>query len=286
MQKMLHFFRKAVIKLAIHLSAVHSYDNINIMDSLGINNAGYFRIDDYDSHTARPKGRFDYQLLFLKSGKGQFGNGTQMQTLTAGQGFLFYPGEPQYYDFDAADRTEVYWIHFGGTQTKALLKRCGLYGTHSFLCPPGFVNTVDTVITELSRRNDLYATVCCAELIRLLAEIARTQTCPAANPLTEEMCRYINEHCTEDTSNERIAARFNLSVSYFLKAFKRHVGISPQQYKTQQRIRMAQGLLINSDSSVEQIARTVGYKDSLYFSRVFKKTAGCCPTEFRHRNTG
>jgi len=51
------------------------------------------------------------------------------------------------------------------------------------------------------------------------------------------------------------------------------------------RIESAKSLLISSHLSVSQISEQVGYPDPLYFSRVFKKSTGMSPKEYREKPT-
>ena len=58
------------------------------------------------------------------------------------------------------------------------------------------------------------------------------------------------------------------------------------EYITAKRMEKAKKLLKNTNKSAGDIAQEVGYKDSHYFSFVFKKTQGCSPREYRagHKN--
>lgn len=58
-------------------------------------------------------------------------------------------------------------------------------------------------------------------------------------------------------------------------------GLSPAQYITDFRVNAACRLLEETELPVSAVARSVGYNDSLYFSRIFHKTKGVSPTEYR-----
>ena len=60
-------------------------------------------------------------------------------------------------------------------------------------------------------------------------------------------------------------------------------GISPQEYLLDYRIRKACELLQNTDLPIAHIARSVGYEDSLYFSRLFKQHMKSSPSSYRHK---
>ena len=78
-----------------------------------------------------------------------------------------------------------------------------------------------------------------------------------------------------------LAARLDMSPGYFSSTFKREVHQSTMQYITALRIERAREYLENTDQSVAMIAKSVGYEDSQYFFRVFKKATGQTPAAFR-----
>ena len=92
---------------------------------------------------------------------------------------------------------------------------------------------------------------------------------------------YINTNYKCKMDNDILAGMCNMSKSRFIGMFSRQMGISPIAYVTRVRINVARELLVSSDISITDIASACGYDDPLYFSRVFKKIAGCCPRDFK-----
>ena len=79
-----------------------------------------------------------------------------------------------------------------------------------------------------------------------------------------------------------MAARFGCSESYFYRTFKKHIGQTPVEHIISVRIQNAAGLLLkNSSLSIKRISQIVGFRDPLYFSRIFKRITGHSPKEFR-----
>ena len=73
---------------------------------------------------------------------------------------------------------------------------------------------------------------------------------------------------------------------YLRKLFKKEMGITPLEYMTRLRMRKAEKLLSamrNREYSMAEVAQMCGYEDALYFSRVFKKTYGCAPSNFNQK---
>ena len=98
---------------------------------------------------------------------------------------------------------------------------------------------------------------------------------------------YLAEHMTDsELSYEKLSELSGVSEAYLRRIFKKRYGISPAGYVMRERIRMACSMLTGGEEqTVERIARSVGYRDPLYFSRIFKKHMGVCPTEYRQSHT-
>jgi len=92
---------------------------------------------------------------------------------------------------------------------------------------------------------------------------------------------YILERSHEDISLETIAKRVGLSPFYISKLFKDQLGVNYIDFLTECRIERAKSLMADPDKSLKEIAFDVGYSDPNYFSKVFKKSCGVAPTEYR-----
>lgn len=92
---------------------------------------------------------------------------------------------------------------------------------------------------------------------------------------------YIDENYMVDLSLESAASKFHFSPSYFCNIFKNYAGISFSEYLTAVRIQKAQHFLKNTKLKVYDISEKVGYKDSTYFNRIFKREVGISPYKFR-----
>ncbi|MBE6642045.1 MAG: helix-turn-helix domain-containing protein [Ruminococcaceae bacterium] len=101
--------------------------------------------------------------------------------------------------------------------------------------------------------------------------------------LLEPTVEYIDNHLMDqEFSLENLSEISGVSDVYLRRVFKRKYGLSPAGYVTKERIRLACMMLADGNGkSISEIASEVGYKDSLYFSRVFKKSMGVSPTEYR-----
>lgn len=93
--------------------------------------------------------------------------------------------------------------------------------------------------------------------------------------------QYIQKHYNENLSINTLAERYNMSPNYFSSVFKKELNQSTVNYITEIRVKKAMEYLEKSDQSVVEIAQKVGYEDSQYFFRVFKKATGITPLQYR-----
>lgn len=95
---------------------------------------------------------------------------------------------------------------------------------------------------------------------------------------------YMNEnYMSEEISLGSVAASVGMSASYFSSIFSQETGRTFVEYLTDIRMEKAKELLMCSSKKTSEIGFDVGYKDSHYFSSIFKKTQGCSPKEYRSR---
>ncbi|MEG1991711.1 MAG: helix-turn-helix transcriptional regulator, partial [Christensenella sp.] len=81
-----------------------------------------------------------------------------------------------------------------------------------------------------------------------------------------------------------IAETLNVSPYYLSHLFKKELGFNVIEYLNKVRIHNAKALLIETESTIQDISAAVGITDSNYFCRVFRKITGCTPSAFRSRN--
>lgn len=240
--------------------------------------------------TWRPRGRRDFQLLYIASGKAHFHFNGKEQIVTAGHMVLYRPKEPQKYEYYGEDQTEVYWVHFTGGNVTNILRSYGITDDKKvFYCGSGldYKNLFRSMINELQMCKDNYAEMLEMYLRQIFIMLKRyfTDSLKTDNThIIEEIDKatlYFNEHYSEEISIEEYAQNNHFSVSWFIRNFKHCTGSTPMQYILSKRIYNAEILLHDSTYNVTEIAEIVGYDNPLYFSRIFKKVKGLSPSEYR-----
>ena len=92
---------------------------------------------------------------------------------------------------------------------------------------------------------------------------------------------YVAEHLTEDISLEDVAEYVALSANYFSKLFHRRTGQKFTAYITEKKVKAAKALLLSGSKNVGEIATELGFENTTYFSKVFKKATGVTPQAYQ-----
>ena len=99
--------------------------------------------------------------------------------------------------------------------------------------------------------------------------------------MIEQVKDYIKAHYAEDMSIKELADVACVSQNYFSALFKKITGKNFSEYLTDWRMEEAKKLLRTTTKNMSQISLAVGYKDAKYFSKLFTKTVGLKPNEYR-----
>lgn len=246
--------------------------------------------DCVPGHAVGPLIRDHYKVHFVHKGKGTVRVGDRTHTLAAGQAFFIYPRVVTYYEADRDEPWTYSWIGFQGDEAAQALARTAL-------SPEMPVFPMDMKLMPF-----LYERMCEAESEQASAGLqlqallysflaALTATVPlnaAAKPASRKQDAYVHQsiefihtHYGEDISVTGLARTLGLDRKYLSAVFKRSTGLPPQQYLLQYRMDKACELLGDGRYTVGEVARSVGYRDALLFSRMFKKTKGVPPKAYR-----
>ena len=93
--------------------------------------------------------------------------------------------------------------------------------------------------------------------------------------------RYLQEHLAEEISLSILAEEFHLSAQYISQLFKSEIGVGFLAYLTNIRMEQAKKLLLSTPLSIAEVSEQSGYGDYRVFTKVFKKSEGIAPSQYR-----
>ena len=132
-------------------------------------------------------------------------------------------------------------------------------------------------------KNPLHGISACANtlsLIKIYAE-ARSRQESTDRSRFSAVIGYMSENMARELTLGELADSACMHPTYFVKKFGIAFGMPPMAYLNRLRIYKAMSLLSSTESSIEDIAESVGIHDRSYFARIFKRHAGVTPTEYR-----
>ncbi|MBD3919920.1 helix-turn-helix domain-containing protein [Paenibacillus sp. PR3] len=97
----------------------------------------------------------------------------------------------------------------------------------------------------------------------------------------EQASEMIRQQYAEDISLQSVARQINVNPSYLSRVFKQETGSNFVSFLTEVRMEKAKQLLQNKQMKVYEVADRVGYPNTAYFSKLFKKLMGQTPEEYR-----
>lgn len=119
-----------------------------------------------------------------------------------------------------------------------------------------------------------------AELLQEILAVTKEEKARKEDKLVLMVAEYLKGHFQENLSLNQVAEEFQMSSYHLSKMFRKTMGKTFIEYLTELRIGRAKSLLMDGGLTVTEIAFSVGYQDSGYFSKVFRKATGLSPREF------
>lgn len=242
------------------------------------------------SHVVGPSVRNMYLLHYIHSGKGVFRTAGKEYCLKAGQGFLVRPNILNYYAPDPNDPWVYSWIGFQGVKAEFFLRSAYL-DIDPIL---DFENSevLGTYFCDMLRVRDLKKgkeTTLLGILYNILSycmenspmPINKTQNAGNQCKYLDDAIEFIKINYEKDISIKDIAKHLNINEKYLCTIFKNSINASPYHFLLETRFERAIELMKDKQLTISDISRSVGYKDILLFSKMFKRYKGLSPREYR-----
>ena len=107
---------------------------------------------------------------------------------------------------------------------------------------------------------------------------------PPCSPFVKKVTEFIILNYNSELTLSSLADKFGISPSYLSHIFKREINKGVKEFIEEIRISNACRFIESTDMSITQVGYAVGYLDSNYFTKVFKKLMKMTPREYRERS--
>ena len=242
-------------------------------------------------HCFGPVVRPTYIIHYILKGKGVFRTDDETWHLHEKEGFLIEPEKLTFYQADKDDPWTYCWIGFDGSLAPHLVHELGL-GEHrlTFCCDQKEqLEEVFTTIFENQLVSELNDLVLESQLYRFFAilmkslQVDESRNRKEGNNHIRNAIRYIRNNYYLPIHVSDVADQIGINRSYMYTLFVSETGMSPNEYLVSFRLTRAAEMLKLTVFSVEQIAVSCGYQDSMVFSKAFRKKYGLSPLQYRKK---
>lgn len=121
----------------------------------------------------------------------------------------------------------------------------------------------------------------CMQAIKLLKKTEFSWPVQQKKLLTQ-VENYIKDHCSEKITLKELASFSGYTANYLGTLFLGYTGQTIHQYILNMRLKLATEMLLSNNYQIKEIAFLTGFKDPLYFSRLFRNKFGQSPSEFKN----
>lgn len=241
---------------------------------------------------------YNYEVLknavihYVTKGYGTFKFNGKVFNLKQGDIFILLKGMQVEYVASIDDPWEYYWIGFSGSNANEYLNRTSITNSCVANCeenskiPQIILNMCEISKTYNPSKSDDILLL--KELYSLLYALIEEFPKPfeykdkELHTYIQDALNFINSNYMHSITVQEIADYVNLSRSYLYKMFIKNLGISPQRYLINLRMYKATLLLKSTKLPIGEVASSVGYSDSLLFSKTFSKHFSMSPLNYRN----
>ena len=255
-------------------------------------------VDEWGIEQGIPGLGYNYEVLknavihYVTKGYGTFKFNGKVYNLKQGDIFILLKGRQVEYVASIDDPWEYYWIGFSGSNANEYLNRTSITNSCVANCeenskiPKIILNMCEISKTYNPSRSDDILLL--KELYSLLYALIEEFPKPfeykdkELHTYIQDALNFINSNYMHSITVQEIADYVNLSRSYLYKMFIKNLGISPQRYLINLRMYKATLLLKGTKLPIGEVASSVGYSDSLLFSKTFSKHFSMSPLNYRN----
>lgn len=268
-------------------SVVAHYLSREPTSRLMVTDAGFF---PHASHhgRARPRGIPQAVVLLCTAGSGRLQLAAGEHRVRTHELAVLPPHEPHSYFADDDDPWTILWFHVAGANLAEVLAAIGLTADEPLTAlrePWVMAGLADEVVAHLSHDETpgsiLAASGAAWHLLMSVPRQRRRRSGPVDR--VQRVQAAIREDLSRPIDRAGLAAQMGISEGHLAALFRQETGTGMLEYQISLRMARARELLLLGDLPISEVARSVGYDDALYFSRVFRARTDVSPSDYRRR---
>lgn len=267
------------------------YENLFYSDT-AVNDIGLYccgkRIQA-QNHKFGPAARDYYWFIYMQSGSGYYTMEDSTFRLKKNTMFVAYPNRRIHYHADEGSEWSIRWVSLGSPMIGNYLNKMNVSPDNPLInvsTPTAVENTLETLFNTIpihTVQSEFLSVSLVYNLLALLTEA--TLTANKGHDYITDAIFFMSHNYDRELTVKDVADSVNLERVYFSKLFHSKTGVTPIKWLTNHRMEKAASLLLHSGLKISEIARSVGYDDQLYFSRVFSMKFGKPPKAYRTEHT-
>ena len=234
----------------------------------------------------------EYQIVYITRGKGTFVDSAhQSYPIKAGTIIFIAPGEWHSYYPDAATGWDEHWVGFTGERMEEIMAS-GYFSRGTSLFNIG-INTrlmscfedINLIANDERSGFQQYLSGLIQHMIGLIYFVSKNMefdNSPIADKIAQARV-LMRQNIGRSYSPVDVARDLGFGYTWFRRAFKHYVGISPHQYQLQLLHLRSKELLTDFRTSISDISYELGFDNLSQFSTFFRKNEGISPTEYRRQ---
>ena len=233
--------------------------------------------DCSDGHSWGVGVRTEYIFHYIDKGCGYLECDGERHTVGEGQIFVIFPDTPVKY-YPNPENTFFYrWVDLRGSLVQPLIEQTFL--TRKTPVTPSISEMRELFLSaKLSENEQINGSV--LELLGRLIKLCPNNQQKVETDRADRIAQYIRNSLHRQSLNtQSVADYIGLSRTQLYRIMKESFGLSPTEFIERERMDRALKLLKSGRISVKATAYSVGFHDSLYFSRIFRKHYGVPPRE-------
>jgi AraC-like DNA-binding protein len=263
--------------------------NNSLIDKAYITDLGYYPKAKFH-YRKRPYGAEQNILIYCIEGKGEIILNKKTYCINADDFFMIPRGVAHIYETDLKNPWTIYWCHFKGSQTDEIIKQVEQkYGYLKARVPfsDARIKLFEDLYSNLEKgysfENISYVNLVFLQFLSsfIFSDKFNFSIEEEHDDTIEKSIKFMQINLDKSITLKELSKYVNCSASHYSSVFRKKTGFPPVEYLNHLKIQKSCQYLQFTDLRIKEIAAKIGIDDQYYFSRLFTKTMGFSPSDYR-----